>query len=154
MVTETVNYVGLGGVDVTKKLYFNLTRADLSELDMDIEGGFEGLQKRVNTDFQGTFAEYYKIIKKVIAKSYGVKSSDGKTLIKPEEETLKFMASEAYSAFIDKLFSDETGDTMIAFLQKVTEEAKKNSPNKAPQVTEEPAIDEVLMGDGKIVSVK
>lgn len=127
MVSETITYTDLEGKEVTQKLYFNLTRADISELGFDVDGGWEGLQDRVNSDFKGTFKEYYNLIKAMIVKAYGVKSRDGKSLIKPEEETLKFVASEAYSVIIDKLFADETGETMINFMQRVTEGAKKNS---------------------------
>lgn len=135
MVSEVVTYVNIDGEEVTKKYYFNLTRADISELALDIDGGFEGLQKRVDSDFKGSYKEYYGIIKNIIAKAYGVKSKDGRDLIKPEEETLKFLASEAYSVILDKLFSDETGETLVNFLNKVSEGAKK-SANKTPAPAE------------------
>ena len=130
MVSEVVTYYdGIEGKDVTKRLYFNLTGAEVSELGMDIEGGFEGLQDRVNNDFRGTFKEYYGIIKAIVVKAYGVKSKDGRTIIKPEEETLKFAASEAYSTIVKKLFEDETGNTLISFLEQVSDGAKKNNQN-------------------------
>ena len=135
MVSEVVTFVNIEGEEVTKKYYFNLSRAEISELSLDIDGGFEGLQKRVDSDFKGSYKEYYGIIKNIIAKAYGVKSKDGRDLIKPEEETLKFMASEAYSVILDKLFSDETGENLINFLTKVSEGAKK-SVNKTPAVLE------------------
>lgn len=130
MVSEVINYIGVEGKEVSTTAYFNLTRSEVSEISMEIPGGWEGLQERVESDFKGTFKEYYDIIKMFVAKAYGVKSKDGKGLIKPEEETLKFIASEAYSVIIDKLFSDETGMALQTFMQKVTEGAKLNSKGK------------------------
>ena len=121
MVSETVKYYdGVEGKEVEKKLYFNLSRVEVSEIGLEVEGGWEGLQERVDSDFKGSFMEYYKLIKNMVVKAYGVKTKDGRSFIKPEEETLKFVASEAFSAVIDKLFSDETGETLVNFMQQVT----------------------------------
>lgn len=145
MVSEVVTYIdSVDGVEVTKKLYFNLTQAELSEISMDIDGGLEGLQNRVDDDFKGNFKEYYGIIKNIITKAYGVKSKDGRTLIKPEEETLKFIASEAYSVVLDKLFTDanETeGQSLVRFLEKVSEGARANNAKRNPVPAPEKTIE-------------
>jgi hypothetical protein len=128
MVKEVVSYINIEGKPVTQTCYFNLTRAEISEITISIPGGWEGLQERLDSDFKGNFSEYYELVKLFVTKAYGVKSKDGLSLIKPEQETLKFVASEAYSTIIDKLFSDETGGAIQNFMNKVAEGARSNSP--------------------------
>ena len=46
-------------------------------------------------------------IKKIVLKSYGVKSTDGRRFIKSEELSTEFSQTPAFSAFMMKLMTDD-----------------------------------------------
>ena len=104
MIKQEVTYVDYNGNKTVEDLYFNLTKAELIELDALMEGGMEGeLLRIINSDNNLLILETFK---QIIAKAYGRKSEDGRRFIKDEAETKAFLSSEAYSALIMLFFED------------------------------------------------
>lgn len=104
MLKETITYVDYNGTQRTEDHYFNLTKAEIMEMEMSTTGGFiEMVQKIVKA--QDTPA-IIKIFKDLILKSYGEKSPDGKRFIKSEEISTAFSQTEAYSQLFMKLATD------------------------------------------------
>lgn len=104
MLKKTVTYTDYNGVETTEDLYFNLSQAELIDMELSYEGGLAAsIQKAVET--QDTHS-VMRLFKDIIIKSYGVKSLDGKRFIKSEEVVTAFKESEAYSVLITELLQN------------------------------------------------
>lgn len=104
MLKLTKTYTDYNGVERTEDLYFNLSKAEIMEMEMSTSGGLaETITKIVAA--QDTPA-IIKIFKELILKSYGEKSPDGKRFIKSEEISTAFSQTEAYSQLFMELATD------------------------------------------------
>lgn len=104
MLKKTVEYVDYNGVTRKEDFYFNLTRAEVTEMEMSTAGGMaEMIQKVVDAQDAPTII---KIFKDLVLKSYGEKSPDGKRFIKSEEIATAFSQTEAYSQIFMELATD------------------------------------------------
>lgn len=105
MIKKTITYVDYNGAERTEDFYFNLSKAELMEMEMGTKGGLtEELQRIINA--QDT-PEIIKVFKGLLLKSYGQKSPDGKRFIKSEELSEEFEQTEAYSQLFMELATDD-----------------------------------------------
>ena len=101
MLKKTITYADFNGVERTEDFYFNLTKAEVIEMEMGTEGGFaEMIQKIVKAQDAPSLI---KIFKDLILKAYGEKSLDGKRFIKNDELRDAFVQTEAYSQLFVEL---------------------------------------------------
>lgn len=115
MLKKTIEFTDYNGEKRKEDFYFNLSKAELMEMELGTSGGFaEMLQKLVDTQ---DIPEIMKIFKKVIMKAYGVKSPDGKRFIKSDELSKEFTETEAYSELFMELLSDT--DAATAFVNGI-----------------------------------
>lgn len=104
MIKETMTYTDYNGVERTEDFYFNLTKAEIMEMEMSTAGGLaERIQKVVDAKDQPAII---KIFKELVLKAYGEKSLDGKRFVKSEEIATAFSQTEAYSQLFMKLATD------------------------------------------------
>lgn len=104
MLKLTETYTDYNGVERTEDFYFNLTKAELMEMEMTTTGGMaEMIQRIVNAQ---DVPSIIKIFKKLILESYGVKSPDGKRFVKSQELREEFSQTEAYSNIFMRLSTD------------------------------------------------
>lgn len=104
MLTKTITYTDYNGVEKTEKFYFNLSKAELMEMEMTTNGGFaESIQKIVDAKDTPSIV---RVFKDLILKAYGEKSLDGKRFIKSEELSTAFSQTEAYSILFMELATD------------------------------------------------
>lgn len=104
MLKKTITYTDFDGNERTEDFYFNLTKAELAEMDLSTEGGLKAKIDKITNE--RNFVEIVKIFKELILASYGEKSLDGKRFIKTEEATLGFTQTEAYSNLFMELATD------------------------------------------------
>jgi hypothetical protein len=95
MLKKTMTYTDYNGVQRTEDFYFNLSKAEVTEMEMGTAGGLAEMIKAV-VDAKDA-PSIIKIFKDLILKAYGEKSPDGKRLIKSEELSTAFSQTEAYS---------------------------------------------------------
>ena len=101
MLSKNIKYTDYNGVEREEKFLFNLSKAELMEMEMGTVGGVtEMIQKIIETQDQPSII---KIFKELILKAYGEKSADGKRFIKSDEEAKAFSQTEAYSELFMKL---------------------------------------------------
>lgn len=94
MVKREIEYENYDGEKIKETFYFNLTKAELQELEFDIPGGFDGLTAKLKKDPSASdIVDAFKII---LGKAYGEKLPNGK-IYKNEQNTSAFFASDAYS---------------------------------------------------------
>ena len=104
MLAKKITYTDYNGVEQTEKFYFNLSKAELVELQIGKNGGYQEYLKRlINSRDQEEIASIFKMF---ILKSYGIKSDDGKRFIKSEELSKEFEQTEAYSELYCELVTD------------------------------------------------
>ena len=140
MLKKTITYTDYNGNERTEDFYFNLTKAELSEMELSINGGMtEWIQQIINTHDN---AEIVKIFKKIILASYGEKSTDGKRFIKSNELREAFEQTEAYSELFMELLGNE--DTAAAFIKgiiPVVPEDHKQAENKVVPIPEKTDVE-------------
>ena len=105
MLKKTIKYVDYNGVEREEDFYFDLSKAEITEMELSQDGGMSNLiQKIVNTK---DMPSLIKIFKKLILKSYGEKSADGRRFIKSEQLSTEFTQTPAYSELFMELATDE-----------------------------------------------
>ena len=104
MIKETIEYTDYNGTDRKEDYYFNLTEAELMEMEMSTNGGMTGLINNIIAaqDAPAIIA----IFKDLLLKSYGQKSLDGKRFIKNQALRDEFEQSPAYSQLFMQLATD------------------------------------------------
>lgn len=101
MLTKTIKYIDYDGKERTEVFHFNLTKAEVTEMDSSEEGGLiKTIEKVVEVQ---DFKRIVEIFKGLILKSYGEKSPDGKRFIKNKELVDAFSQTEAYSELFMEL---------------------------------------------------
>lgn len=104
MLKETITYTDYNGVERTEDHYFNLTKAELMEMEMSTTGGLAEMIQRIVAAQDAP--AIIKIFKELILSAYGQKSPDGKRFIKNQELRDEFSQTEAYSQLFMKLATD------------------------------------------------
>ena len=104
MLKKTITYNDYNGVSRTEDFYFNLSKAEIMEMEMSTTGGMEQMINKIIAA-QDTPA-IIKVFKDLILKSYGEKSADGKRFIKNKELADEFTQTEAYSNLFMELSTD------------------------------------------------
>ena len=95
MLKKTIKYTDYNGNERTEDFYFNLTKAEVMEMEMSTDGGFAEMINRVIA--AQDVPTIIKIFKDIILKAFGVKSPDGKRFIKSAELSEEFSQTEAFS---------------------------------------------------------
>lgn len=104
MYKYTATYTDYFGEERTEDFYFNLSKAELMEMNLRKKGGFEAwLQRIIKAEDQNAIVDTFK---QIIGMSYGEKDDTGRRFIKSKELTEAFMQTEAYSDLFMKLVSD------------------------------------------------
>ena len=104
MLKKSITYTDYNGTERTEDFYFNLTKAEIMEMEMSTAGGLsEMLQNIVKAQDAPSII---KIFKELVLKAYGQKSPDGKRFIKSEELSTEFSQTEAYSQLFMELATD------------------------------------------------
>lgn len=104
MYTETITYVNYNGEKVTKKFYFNISKAELALRELESDGTWsETLEKIANSNKGSVVLPEFK---KIIRWTYGEKSADGESFEKSDEIWNRFENSEPWSILVMKLLSD------------------------------------------------
>lgn len=113
MLKKTIKYTDYNGVEREEPYYFNLSTAEVMEMELSTVGGLAGMiEKLVAAQDTPTLV---KIFKDLILKAYGEKSADGKQFLKIDENghplSNKFVQSEAYSVLFMELSTDAESAT-------------------------------------------
>ena len=104
MLKKDITFQDLEGNPVTETHYFHLSKADLIELQVGKEGGFEEWLKRMIAAENGK--ELVRELKDIILLSYGVKSENGTRFVKSKEARDAFANSEAFSELFSEIALD------------------------------------------------
>ena len=131
MIKKTVTYTDYNEVERTENFYFNLSKAEVMEMEMSTEGGMaESIQKIVDAKDAPAII---RVFKDLVLKAYGVKSDDGRRFMKTKPDGTRyaddFKETEAYSQIFMELATD--ADAAAEFVNGIVPAAKKQ-PSIAP----------------------
>lgn len=141
MLKRDITFEDFNGDKVTETHYFNMTKAEVIELELSTEGGLQQwIQKIIAAGDHATLVAEFK---KIIQASYGVRSADGKRFHKSEEAWNDFKASGAFDQLFFELATDEKAgaDFCIGILPKdLAKNAQANRPDqdKPPRLPPRP----------------
>ena len=105
MLKKIITYTDYNGIERTEPFYFNLSKAELMEMELGVTGGMTEMLDKIIAAKDAP--SLMKTFKEMIMKSYGVKSDDGKRLIKSEELSIAFTQTDAYSVLFMELITDD-----------------------------------------------
>lgn len=104
MYKKTITYKDYDGNERTEDFYFNLTEAEITEMELEVAGG---MTKKVERIVQAQdSAQIIDVFKDLIRRSYGEKSPDGRRFVKSAEVLQNFIQTEAYSQLFMELATD------------------------------------------------
>lgn len=101
MLKKTVTYVDYNGMERTEDFYFNLTKAEVAEMELSVEGGFSKMLEEIVASKDNV--RIVNLFKQMVLKAYGEKSADGRRFVKSEEISKAFSETEAYSEIFMEL---------------------------------------------------
>lgn len=114
MYSRKVSYKGFDGQNVEEIVRFNLTKAEVLNLNMKYEdyGGLMGYYRKMITDLkegEASWKPYVNFLQSVLLSAYGKKTEDGRFIKKQNGVPLsdEFENSEAYSEILMSLLSEE-----------------------------------------------
>ena len=143
MIKKTITFEGYNGEQVTEDYYFNFTKLELAEKDMEY-GGLEKLGRELGESSDPKRA--YTIFKKLLLDSYGIKSDDGRRFVKSDEIRADLESSPALSELILELMTN-VEDAVNFFKQllpagMLAEVEKADMLGSAPTATDAPVAPE------------
>ncbi len=104
---EKVSYVDAVGNSVEEELRFNLTKAEITEMQYSVKGGLSAMIEQLSATDDA--AVVVRIVKDIILMAYGEKYTDSKGItrfLKNQDIRDAFMATEAYSVLFMKFMND------------------------------------------------
>jgi len=115
MIKKAITYTDYDGNVRTETFYFNLNKAEVSEMEFSTDGG---LSKQIQAiiDIQDK-KRLIEIFKEIILKAYGKKSVDGRRFEKSKELSTEFSQTEAYSELFMELATN--ADSAAAFVNGI-----------------------------------
>lgn len=109
MLKKTITYTDYNGSERTENFYFNLTKAEIMEMELTAEGGLSAMIEDVVA--AKDTPTIIKVFKDLVLKAYGEKSLDGRQFMKEDENgrplANKFKQTEAYSQLFMELATDD-----------------------------------------------
>ena len=119
MLKKTITYTDYNGAERKEDFYFNLTKAEIMEMEMSISGGLTEMINRIVAAQDAP--AIVKIFKELVLKAYGEKSADGRRFMKVDENgvplSINFSQTEAYSQLFMELATD--ADAASAFVNGI-----------------------------------
>lgn len=127
MLAKQITYTDFDGLERTETFYFNITKAEIAELELTHPGGYLNyIERIIAAKDQKELTDCFTFL---ILSSYGEKSEDGRHFKKSKEISDLFHTSEAYSELLMEMLSDsdKAGEFINGIMPKVdvSEEERK-----------------------------
>lgn len=122
MLKKTIVYTDYDGNERTEDFWFNISKAELAELEYSVKGGLKKILEKAVQDQDGP--KIINVFKEIVLKAYGEKSNDGRRFMKSEEISKNFSETEAYVNLFMELATDEKAAT--AFMEGILPKMDNN----------------------------
>lgn len=130
MLTKKIKFEDFDGTPREETHYFNLSKAELTKLELSVSGGLTGLLQQIAETQDAP--KVVELLDKFIQLSYGRKSLDGRKFEKKQEYYEEFKSTNAYDELFMELVSDanKAADFINAVVPTdVSEKAKEYQNN-------------------------
>lgn len=123
MIKKVIAYTDFDGVERKEEFYFGLSESELLDMEVEADGGFSEYFKRIYEakDYKAIVRE----VKKLIIRTYGEKSEDGRYFMKSPEIAHRFECSAAFIELYRELATDT--DATVAFCKGIMPPSIGNS---------------------------
>jgi hypothetical protein len=148
MLHKKITYTNFDGIEETVDAYFNLTKAECVDLNLEYEddGGLVGRLKKLIKDSEGGEIKQkpaVDFVKLMIEKSYGVRPKDNPSLFLKEDDDgkplfRKFKQTAAYSHYLYALLSGE--ESLDEFAENVMPVMTKEQKEAAQKMMQEEGL--------------
>ena len=150
MYAKKITYDGYNGDTFTETFYFNLTEAEIAEMELEVPGGLTALIEKIVA--AKDLPSLTKAFKDILFRSYGVKSPDGKRFIKNQEVLDEFTQSDAYNKlFMELLTDDRAGSEFVKgvipnkYAEALAEEERKTGKTPLEMVQDKETVSTNLL---------
>lgn len=127
MLKKTITYTDYDGNERKEDFYFNLTAAELAEMESEYTGGMMKVIERIIAAEDRK--QIIAIFKDLILRAYGEKTLDGRRFVKNQELRDSFAQTEAYSVLFMEMGNNE--EAAIAFINGIVPQ-QPNISSPAP----------------------
>lgn len=115
MLAKKIKYTDFDGVERNETFYFNINKSEAMELELSESGGLISmLMQMIETQ---DVPKLFRLFKKLIGFAIGEKSNDGKYLMKSEDITQRFFATNAYDVLFMEIM--ESPDNAANFINSI-----------------------------------
>lgn len=80
MLKKTIKYTDFNGEEQIDECYFNLSKSELTQMEMSERGGFQNYISKIVEEKDNK--KIYALFKEIVLSAYGQKSADGRQFIK------------------------------------------------------------------------
>lgn len=115
MLAKELTYTDFDGNERKETFYFNLTKAEIVEMEYSEVGGFTAMIQNI-IDAKDE-SRIIALFKKLVLLAYGEKSADGKYFNKDENIKYRFEHSQAYSDIFMELATNT--EAAVAFVNGI-----------------------------------
>ena len=132
MLKREIKYEDFDGNEAVDVFYFNISKPELIELEVEHQEGFtKWIERVIEAKDHKTLMEQFK---KIVLLAYGQKSEDGKRFIKNEQIREEFSQTAAYISLFTELAMDDNkaAEFLLSVLPKDMVEASKDAATPAP----------------------
>ena len=105
MLKKTITYTDYDNNERTEDFYFNLSQAEIVEMEMTYPGGMSAMLTKIIAEKDTV--KLIGMFKDLVLRAYGEKSLDGKRFVKSKEISEAFSQTEAYNDLFMALALDE-----------------------------------------------
>ncbi len=133
MYAKELEYTDFNGVARKEKFYFNLTKAEILDMELGKTGGLtEYIQKILEAQDTPAIVALFKTL---LLKSYGIKSDDGRRFIKNDQVREEFEQTQAFSDLYMLLALND--EEAAKFVNAIVPEDMKVSEEQRAQYAKE-----------------
>ena len=122
-------YVDFNGVERTEDFYFNLSKAEIADMELSTTGGIKDMVNKILEAKDQ--AKLVSLFKDLIRMAYGVKSEDGRNFIKNDKVREDYFSTNAYSDLYMELATNDQFASQFfeAILPVTATESELNTDN-------------------------
>ena len=151
MLKKLIEYTDYNGNVRKEHFYFNLNKAELMEMETEIDGGMRQLLEIIME--KQDIPKIMSSFKTIIMRAYGEKSPDGRLFNKSEELSKAFTHTEAYNELYMELLSDaKKAAQFIEALMPADMRGPATEDAKLTPIGKEAPVQEVQEGDASLLS--
>lgn len=141
MIQKTITYEDFNGVKRTEEAHFHLSKPEIMEMQLSVDGGYDEKIKRIMNSQDNR--EIYNLYKEIVMASYGIKTPDGKQFLKTDvvdghKYVNEFIQSEAFNTLFIQLLSN--ADEFAAFVNGIMPADIREQAAKITSIEEAKAI--------------